>query len=157
MSDRKAPFLIVAVRGERCAIHLRDIAEVMETFTVFPIPKEPPSLLGVMNFHGSPVPVLDLASFLHGAPPTGSGPVLVLDHGIASLALRVDTVERILFEGWEADTDLAVDEFMGTPVSGGDAEIRLLLLERVVEKLDEVLRGGSSGVVRTVQAVTNAP
>jgi chemotaxis signal transduction protein len=145
MNGRQSPFLIVSVRGERCALYLGDIAEVMETFTTYPIPKSPPSLLGVMNFHGSPVPVLDLASFLHGSPPSGSGPVLVLDHRMASLALRVDAVERILFEGREDGNDLEGDGFMGTTVSGAGEGIRLLRLARVVERLDEELRGGTGG------------
>jgi len=157
MNSRQAPFLIVAVRGERCALHLGDIVEVMETFTAFPIPKAPPSLLGVMNFHGSPIPVLDLASFLHGSPSAGPGPVLVLDHRIASLALRVDAVERILFDGREGGTSLEEDGFLGSPVSGAGDGIRLLLLERVVEGLDEVLSAGTGSATRTGGAGADSP
>jgi hypothetical protein len=157
MNGPQAPFLIVTVRGERCALHLGDIAEVMETFTTFPIPTAPHPILGVMNFHGSPVPVLDLASFLHGPPPTGSGPILVLDHRIAALALRVDAVERILFDGRQGGTGLEEDGFMGPPVSGAGEGIRLLLLERVVERLDELLRGGTGSAARTGGAGADSP
>ncbi|MRR33288.1 chemotaxis protein CheW [bacterium] len=157
MNDRQAPFLIVAAHGERCALHLGDIVEVMETFTTYPIPNAPPCFLGVMNFHGSPVPVLDLAAFLHGTPPKGSGPILVLDHRIASLALRVDAVERILFDGREGVTDLEEDGFLGPPVSGAGDEIRLLLVERVVERLDVVLRAGTGSAASTGGAGPDSP
>jgi chemotaxis signal transduction protein len=96
MSSRARRFLIFTLQGERHAMNVSDLSEVMETPPTFPIPKAPKTFLGVMNFHGSPTPVLDLASFLHGVPPKSSGRILILDHKIASLALRIDTVERII-------------------------------------------------------------
>lgn len=96
MSGRAKRFLIFTLRGERYAMNVSNLAEVMETPPTFPIPKAPKTFLGVMNFHGTPLPVLDLASFLHGEPPKSSGRILILDHKIGSLALRIDTVERII-------------------------------------------------------------
>jgi len=96
MSGRARRFLIFTLRGDRYAINVSDLAEVMETPPTFPIPKAPKTFLGVMNFHGTPMPVLDLASFLHGDPLVSTGRILILDHKIGSLALRIDTVERII-------------------------------------------------------------
>jgi chemotaxis signal transduction protein len=96
MSGRGRRFLIFTLQGDRYAMNVGDLSEVMETPTTFPIPKVPKTFLGVMNFHGTPTPVLDLASFLHGDPPKSSGRILILDHKIGSLALRIDTVERII-------------------------------------------------------------
>lgn len=143
MNGRQSQFLVFLSHGERFALRLEDIAEVMESFTAFPIPNAPPCLIGVINFHGSAVPVLDLAAFLHGTPPCGSGAILVLDHAIASLALRVDAVERI-FTGAAIDgTGTETGCFMGPPVTGdgGEKALTLLSLEDVVDKLDELLRG----------------
>ena len=96
MSSRARRFLIFTLRGDRYAMNVSDLSEVMETPPTFPIPKAPKTFLGVMNFHGTPTPVLDLAAFLHGDPPENSGRILILDHKIGSLALRIDTVERII-------------------------------------------------------------
>jgi len=71
VNRRQTQFLVFSTHGERCALRLEDIAEVMESFAAFPIPNAPPCLIGVINFHGSPVPVLDLAAFLYGTPPRG--------------------------------------------------------------------------------------
>ena len=96
MSSRGRRFLIFMLRGDRYAMNVSDLSEVMETPDTFPIPKAPKTFLGVMNFHGTPTPIVDLASFLHGDPPKSSGRILVLDQKIGSLALRIDTVERII-------------------------------------------------------------
>ncbi len=96
MSGRARRFLIFTLRGDRYAMNVSDLSEVMETPPTFPIPKAPKTFLGVMNFHGTPMPVLDLASFLHGEPPENTGRILILDHKKGSLALRIDTVERII-------------------------------------------------------------
>lgn len=142
MSGRHDRFLIVTFRGERLALPLDEIAEVRETFRTFPIPKAPAHYLGAMNSHGSPTPVLDLAAFLHGDSPRSDGTLLLLDHRIGTLALRIDRVERIIHAVPSAEKAGNGDEKTERTIPFNEEAIRLLDLERLVTRLeDEFLRG----------------
>jgi len=140
MKANQERFLIATVREKRFAFPLKDIAEVMETFLAYPIPKAPREYVGVMNCHGAPVPVLDFDSFLNGCPAQGTGAVLVLDGRICSLALRIDGIERIAFgeiiEGGNGSGWLT-----GTSVAIGQESIPSPSLEKLVELLEDALQG----------------
>jgi len=143
MSGRARRFLIFTLRGDRYAMNVSDLAEVMETPPTFPIPKAPKTFLGVMNFHGAPMPVLDLASFLHGDPPESSGRILILDHKIGSLALRIDTVERIIsdirglqIQQWNEDS------YARQSIMFNAEKIPLLAIDMLLTELEEEIRSG---------------
>ena len=140
MKGRQERFLIVSVGNERFAFPLRDIAEVTETFRTFPIPKAPPEYIGVMNFHGSPVPLLDFDSFLHRIPAKETGTILVLDRRIGSLALRVEGIERIVTD-CTVENGNESDWLSGKSVMLGLEKIPLPSLEGLVAQLEEALRG----------------
>ncbi len=145
-------FLIVSVREKRFAFHLKDIAEVMETFLTYPIPKAPQEYLGVMNSHGVPVPVLDFGSFLHGCPPKESGTILVLDSRICSLALRVDGIEKIV-SACIAESSDESDWLSGTSVAIGQEKIPLPSLEKLLVLLEDSIRG----LGRKTRKLRNSP
>ncbi len=142
MKANQERFLIASVREKRFAFPLKDIAEVMETFLAYPIPKAPREYVGVMNFHGAPVPVLDFDSFLNGCPAKGTGSVLMLDSRICSLALRIDGIERIA-SGEIIGGGNESDWLSGTSVAIGQESLPSPSLERLVELLEDALR--SSG------------
>jgi len=148
MTGHEERFLLATVRKETYALPLKDIAEVMESFQTFPLPKSPPGYLGLMNFHGSPRPVLDLSTFLHGDLPQMTGAVLVLDHHIGSLALRVDAVKRIAVDIRAAETAGDEDSRTGITFPSSDGTIRILSPERLVARLEEELIN-TGGAVRT--------
>jgi chemotaxis signal transduction protein len=148
MTTGEERFLLARVRDKILAFPLRDIAEVMETFQAFPLPKCPPGYVGIMNFHGSPRPVLDLSSYLHGETPQQTGAILVLEHRIGSLALRVDTVEKISVD---IHTVGPVEEDEGRTdviIPSSDGNIPILSPERLVARLEEELISGNSGATR---------
>lgn len=140
MKVQQERFLIVSVGEKRFAFPLKDIAEVMETFRTYPLPKAPPEYVGVMNFHGAPVPVLDLGTLLHGRPPQQSGTILVLDGRIGSLALRVDGIDKIV-SGRTAETGSESNWLSGTSLELEMATIPSPSLEKLVELLEETLQG----------------
>jgi purine-binding chemotaxis protein CheW len=157
MSGRHDRFLIVTFRGERLALPLEEIVEVRETFRTFPIPKAPAHYLGAMNSHGSPTPILDLAAFLHGDSPRSDGTLLLLDHRIGTLALRIDRVERIIHAAPPAETEGNGDELTERTILHNEEAIRLLDLERLVARLENEFLRGPAERVRTGSQVQGDP
>jgi chemotaxis signal transduction protein len=142
MTVRHDRFLIVTLCSERLALPLNDIMEVRETFQTFPLPKAPAYYVGVMNSHGSPTPILDLTAFLYGDSPKSGGTLLLLDHRIGTLAMRIDRVDRIIYATPPSETEEACDGLMERTVMHNEETIRLLNLERLVARLEaEFLRG----------------
>ncbi|MHC1697106.1 MAG: chemotaxis protein CheW [Geobacteraceae bacterium] len=144
MSGRARRFLIFTLRGDRFAMNVSDLAEVMETPPTFPIPKAPKTFLGVMNFHGTPMPVLDLASFLHGDPAESSGRILVLDHRIGTLALRIDTVERIISDirGLQIQQQ-EEGSYTRQSIMFNAEKIPLLAIDMLMTELEDEIRTGN--------------
>lgn len=93
MSDR---FLLFRAAGTGFALPLKQVAEVRELPCLYPVPRLPEHLLGVMNSHGNLTALLDLNRFLGGGGVAGEGKVLVLDEKLAALALWVDEVMAIV-------------------------------------------------------------
>ena len=139
MKASRERFLIVSVSESRFAFPLKEIAEVTETFATYPIPLAPQEYVGVMNFHGAPVPVLDLDSLLHGCPPKASGTVLVIDGRICSLAVRVDRIEKIA-PGDIIESFPASDWQSGRSAVIEQEKIPSPSLDRLVELLEDTLR-----------------
>jgi purine-binding chemotaxis protein CheW len=143
MSGRGRRFLIFTLRGDRYAMNVDNLSEVMETPPTFPIPKAPKTFLGVMNFHGTPTPVLDLASFLHGDPPKRSGRILILDHKIGSLALRIDTVERIVSDIRGLQIQQDEGSYVRQSILFNAEKIPLFAIDLLMTELENEVRSGS--------------
>jgi len=139
MSRGRDRFIVAALRGERLAIPLGHVSEVMENFRTFPIPRAPAFFPGAINSHGAPTPVLDLASFLYGDPPAPDGALLILDHRTATLALRIDRVERIISADGPAEDDDTGNGLTDRSIYYNESAIRTLNLERLVEMLEQEL------------------
>ncbi len=139
MTYGKDRLVIFTLHGGKYALYLRQVAEVVEPSRIFPMPNAPFFFLGVMNFHGNLASLLDLALFLNNAPRNPDGKILVLDTGIANLALWVDAVENvgaadIVLEEFESDEAL-VDKVLIM----ADGEVKLLSVERLLEQLEDIL------------------
>lgn len=137
MSSEGLRFIIFRLGGERYALSLADVAEVMEPCPAYPIPRTPGCLTGMMSFHGSLVAVMDLTEFLGLKPTIPAEKMLVLDRRFASLALLVERVERIVPAELvlnETDSDNPLVERV-ICLSDGDA--RLLAVDLVVARVEE--------------------
>src|ERR1039457_5875186 len=126
--------IVFSLQGSKYALYLRNVAEVVEPPRVFPMPHAPHFFPGIMNFHGNLVSLLDLALFLTNMPRNPQGKVLVLDTGIANLALWVDTVENV----GSTDVILEEDESSETLVEKvlimADVEVKMLSVEKLLEQ-----------------------
>ena len=134
--------IVFTLQESKYALYLRDVAEVVELPRIFPMPHSPLFFPGIMNFHGNLVSLLDLAHFLANAPHNPQGKVLVLDNGIANLALWVDTVENV----GSADVVLEEYESNETLVEKvlilADGEVKMLSVEKLLEQLEQILSEG---------------
>jgi purine-binding chemotaxis protein CheW len=140
MTESTQRLIVFRVQGERYALDLRDVAEVMDPPETFPVPWAPGPLTGAMNFHGSLVTLLDLAAFMEIGSRKRDGSVLVLDKRIANLALRIDSVESIILTDGILEEDECDEPLVDRVFTMADGTIRMLSLNRLLEKIEETLR-----------------
>jgi chemotaxis signal transduction protein len=70
-------------------------SELVEMPNVYPLPRMPANLLGLVNLHGRIVPLFDLAPLLDTAhPPREKRMVLVIGHGDAAAGIVIDGLPR---------------------------------------------------------------
>jgi purine-binding chemotaxis protein CheW len=134
--------IVLTLNESKYALYLRNVAEVVEPPRIFPMPHAPLFFLGIMNFHGNLVSLLDLAQFLLNAPRNPQGKVLVLDTGMANLAFWVDTVKNV------SSADVVLEEYESNEIlvekvlMMADGEVKMLSIEKLLEQLEEMLSRG---------------
>lgn len=60
--------LVFQLGADRYALDVGPIVEVLPLVSFRPIPQAPRGVLGVINYHGGPVPLVDLADLALGKP-----------------------------------------------------------------------------------------
>jgi chemotaxis signal transduction protein len=143
--------VLFRLAGQRMAIDLATVTEVVELPETWSIPLAPGFFKGVMNFHGALIPLLDLGCYLGRGAVVVAGKAMVLDRAIADLALWVDDVERVLpsseaalVGGGESPT-VAVLEIAGN-------EVQLVSAEALLDKLEAdlvMMQGTFTGLEET--------
>jgi purine-binding chemotaxis protein CheW len=139
MKEGTGRFLVFTLRGTRYALDLQDVAEVVEPPPTFPIPRSPDHFIGVMNFHGNLVSILDLAHFYYQGNFTPDGKVLVLDRRLASLALWVDGVAAIVAAKTIQRNSAPDDDMTAGWILTGTEEIGLLSLDILLQRLEATI------------------
>ena len=140
MSNGTERLLLFSLQESRYALDLQDVAEVIPPPVTFPVPWSPPCLKGAMNFHGNLVAVLDLAEFMGYGTRAPDGNILVLDRGIANLALRVDRVDNIVAADGVLEEDQSSDPLVETVLLMADGEVNKLALGRILERVEEAMK-----------------
>lgn len=90
--------LVFAVAGHEHALAVGDVVEVVRMVAVTPLPEAPPSVMGVINFRGRVIPLVDVRSRI-GAPPRDpdlSTPIIVVRSAEVAAGLVVDEVVEVL-------------------------------------------------------------
>jgi len=90
--------------GQRYALPLPVVERVLAMVAVSPLPKAPAVALGVINFHGQVLPVLDIRCRF-GLPPRDdsfTAHLLIARTARRTLALPVDEVLGVREVAWEA-------------------------------------------------------
>jgi chemotaxis-related protein WspB len=61
-------FLLFQLGQDRYALDTGRVAEVLPLVVITPIPQAPPGVAGLFNYHGAPVPAIDLSQLTIGRP-----------------------------------------------------------------------------------------
>ena len=61
-------FLVFDLGQDRYALDALQVAEILPLVDITRIPQAPPAVAGVFNYHGAPVPVVDLSQMALGRP-----------------------------------------------------------------------------------------
>ena len=163
MTDTRDPaqprrHLTLAVGGERCAIGIDSIREILEVPSLTQVPMVPPVVRGVMNLRGAVVPVIDLAQRL-GLPATSVSRrscVVIVERGEGRertrLGLLVDAVQAVL-EVLERDVEpvpaigTRIDPLLLEAIVRTDGGLlSVLALERVLDE-DDLVRIAGAGAL----------
>jgi len=131
--------IIFTIGGDRYAIELRWIREVVTLGFVTNVPTAPPALAGVCNLHGAILPVLDVAVLLDnvaGLPARQGDGALVVEAEGQTCALRVDQVDHVA----------SLQETAGSVIDAGGRTLPLLDPARLVRgALEQVGGTGDTG------------
>jgi len=89
--------VIFRAGGERFAVPLSEVAEIIPNPACTPVPGAPPELAGVIQVRGEIRPVCELSRVLGlaGEPQRRSRTVLLLRKGAREFGLRIDAVDDI--------------------------------------------------------------
>ena len=98
--------LIFDLAGEKYAVPIHDIAQIIETPLTTPSPNAPPFLFGILSLRGKIVSVIDVAARLgiRRRKAAGQSKVVVLDLGPDQIGLLVDNIDQVV------DVDLSALE-----------------------------------------------
>ena len=86
------------VRGRRCALPLASVEQIHPLVRIAAVPHAPPVLAGLIDVHGTPVPVFDLSRRMDGkAGEYGLGAQLLLGRTARRpFAILADVVEGVI-------------------------------------------------------------
>lgn len=124
--------IVFAIGAARYAVELRWVREVVTLGFVTAVPTAPAALGGVVNLHGTILPVLDLAALLDqpAGPPARQGDgALVLEAEGTVCALRVDQVDHVA----------SLTENEGAVVDAAGRPLTLLDPTRLIRRALEVV------------------
>ncbi len=114
------------------ALPLRQVLHVLRMVAITPVPEGPAWLLGVVNWHGRVIPVMDLRVRL-GLPPLPVGlntPLLLFQTEAGTAALVADEVVEVLTVPAEAiaapDTRLGQAHALSSTLRWGERLILML-------------------------------
>jgi len=141
MKDGTDRLILFFLQGDGYALRIEDVVEVMEPPPLYPIPRAPCYFPGIMNFHGSLVPVIDLAAFLVGTSFYPQGQLLALDSRIANIALWVDSVESVRPAEVVMDERESDEDFVEKMLIISEQEVKLLSVGKLVDRIEEILMG----------------
>lgn len=98
MRDGRGDLLTFDLGGQRCALVLADVVEVVRMVAMAHLPDAPPLVEGIINLRGEVVPVLDLRARF-GLPPKAielSDHLLIARAGLRLVAIRVDHARSLV-------------------------------------------------------------
>lgn len=134
--------LLFHIGRDRYGLPLAGIARVLPLLELKQLPLTPDYVAGLMDLHGTPVPVIDL-SRLAGLPAAAAQfdtRIVIVDyrapggetmHALGLLASQVRGIADIAPQGLE-DSGVATAPFLGQVASDADGIVQLVELEQLL-------------------------
>jgi chemotaxis signal transduction protein len=93
-----AAFVLFEAANTTFAVPAADVVQVLRMVAVAPVPGAPPFIRGILNLHGTLVPVVDVGARLSGAPRPlhPDDQLLLASAGGRLLALEVERVRDVV-------------------------------------------------------------
>ena len=139
--------LVLAFRlaDESYGIEVAQVQEIVEAPSFDYIPLAPPPFVGAINFHGSILPVIDLAGYLGFAGTARDGRVIVLPPQLCILGFTVTALGRIVPLAREAllppGGERQQDTFIRGVLNHHGEMINLLDIPRLLASLEGYVAG----------------
>lgn len=89
-------FLTFILAGQEYGVDALRVIEVINPVSVTSVPMSEPSIIGVMNFRGEVIPLVDLACLIHFDSAVRNGKIIVVSHKGSMFGLLVDMVREII-------------------------------------------------------------
>lgn len=142
MPEQHRKFLIFSLGGSLYALDLKHIAEVSDPPLLWPIPLSSQYYDGALNFHGDIVAALNLPLLMGLNVCSPPHKIIVLHRDIASLALLVDTVARIVSAEEVSFGPPTDDAFAAATLSFPGGEAVQLDVDQLVSEAERCLHKG---------------
>ena len=133
--------LVFHIGAERYGLRLATISCVLPVVALKELPLTPPCVAGLLDLHGMPVPVIDLAQLAGMAPPVHcfDTRIVVVDYisgdgKVRALGLLAERVQGVLQVAATALLDAGVRgaPFLGQVATDGGAMLQLVEVEHLL-------------------------
>lgn len=128
--------MLFRLSGRRYAVDVEDISEISELLPEYPVPNAPLFMRGVVNIHGRVAAVLDLSLYWGGEPSQGGGNLLLLGAPGTSLAILVDSMEKMI-----SPEDIVSRDAETNELELSDGKVVLLSADSLLASLQSNLSG----------------
>ena len=125
-------YLIFRLQDSLYALDLAQTAEVADLTQLWPIPLAPPYYGGAISFHGDIVAAMDLTQLFGLSGGNRPEKIIILHQSIASLALLVDSVIRIVSADVVTSAPTTDSKFSGATLTLPEGKALLLDLKVLV-------------------------
>lgn len=95
MGERELEMLVFLVAGERVAVELAAVEEVVLPERLHPLPDTPPELIGMLRLRGELIPVIDLAVAFALPATSAAAEVVLLRCGERCVGVAVEALAGV--------------------------------------------------------------
>lgn len=140
MNENKQ-YLTFLLSSQECAFDALKILEVTENVQITPLPLASRNVLGISNFRGDIIPVVDLSYMLFKQNGLRSNTTIVVGSQFGQIALQVDEVREMIVPeeitpSEEIGTNIDLDHFIGV-VMTEKGMIRILDIESIIQTVNK--------------------
>jgi chemotaxis-related protein WspB len=138
-------FLLFQLGKDRYALEARQVVEVLPLVNFKRIPNAPSSVAGIFNFHGTPVPLIDLTEMALGRPSRATMSTRIVlanyhmesgeKHLIGLIAEYVmDTIQRAECDFVDSGVSATDSPYLGSVITDKDGIVQRIEVSRLLPR-----------------------